>query len=308
MTRYDIVGFGIATIDHFGVVESFPVEDTKQRLLEYAQQGGGTVATPLVTCARLGLRAAYLGRIGVDPASVAIENAFKSEGVDTSASIRDATYEPPVALVIVNPTNHSRTIAWHRKHGAPIDPNQVDENIVRNSRVLYLDAHEGATSLHHAHVARDAGRLVVVDADNYTDDIRPVLPHANVIIGSERFARQFSGDPDAERAAALLYERFGGVCGITAGRDGSYLVTDDGPLHQPAFPVDVIDTTGAGDVYHGAFVKGLLSGWSVRDNARFASAVAAIKCRSLGGQAGIPDMKAAVEFLRERGKTGPWDA
>lgn len=307
MTQYDIVGFGIATIDHFGVVESFPVEDTKQRLLEYTQRGGGTVATPLVTCARLGLRAAYLGRIGIDPASVAIENAFKSEEVDTSESIRDEAYEPPVALVIVNPANQSRTIAFHWDHEVPIDPSQIDEDIVRNSKVLYLDAHEGAASLHHAKAARDAGRLVVVDGDNYTDGIRPVLPHANVIIGSERFARQFSGDSDAERAAALLYERFGGVCGITAGRNGSYLVTDDGPLYQPAFPVDVVDTTGAGDVYHGAFVKGLLSGWSVRDTARFSSAVAAIKCRSLGGQAGIPGMTATVEFLRERDETGPWD-
>jgi sulfofructose kinase len=309
MHSYDVVGFGIATIDHFGVVDSFPMEDTKQALVDYAQQGGGTVATPLVACSRLGLSTAYLGRMGVDPVSESIISDFEREGVATAHLIHDAEYEPSLAMILVNPANNSRTIAWYSRSSTPIDPAHLDRDVIEASRVLYLDAHEGPASLQAAQWARDAGRLVIVDGDNYTDDIRPVLPYANVIIGSERFARQYTGvndKVDPERAAVRLFEDFGGVCGITAGIEGSFMVTPDGVFHQPAFSVDVIDTTGAGDVFHGAFVLGLLNGWSTRETTVFSSAVAAMKCRKLGGRTGIPSLAEAVEFLHERGVDGPW--
>jgi sugar/nucleoside kinase (ribokinase family) len=305
---YDVVGFGIATIDHFGVVDSFPLEDSKQQFREYTMQGGGTVATPLVACSRLGLKTAYLGRLGHDSMSDAIAAEFEHEGVETRHIIYDELYTPPVAMILVNPQKHTRTIAWYRKPYPPIEPEQIDLDVVEASRVLYLDAHEGPAARRAAKRAKETGRLVVVDADNDTDDIRFVLPYADVIIGSERFASQFAGDIGSERAAALLYERFGGICGITAGSHGSYLVTDEGAFHQPAFPVDVVDTTGAGDVYHGAFVVGLLEGWPIRDTATFASAVAAMKCRKLGGRSGIPTRNEAFRFLRERNVPGPWSS
>lgn len=308
MYTYDVVGFGIATIDHFGVVDRFPIEDTKQQLSEYTLQGGGTVATPLVACSRLGLKTAYLGRLGNDPVSDMIAAEFAHEGIDARHIIYDESYTPPVAMIFVNPQKHTRTIAWYRKPYPPIDPEQIDLSIVETSRVLYLDAHEGPAALKASQRAKKKGRLVVIDADNYTDDIRLVLPYADVIIGSERFAKQFTGDTDPERAATALFERFGGICGITAGPHGSYLVTKNNAFHQPAFPVDVADTTGAGDVYHGAFVYGLLEEWSVRETATFASAVAAMKCSKLGGRSGIPTRDEAFRFLRERNVRGPWNS
>ena len=308
MAKYDVVGFGIATIDHFGVVDRYPTEDSKQPLVDYTQQGGGTVATPLVACSRLGLSTAYLGRLGENDTSAAVELGLRREGVATDTSLRESEFEPPVALILVNPGNHSRTITWFRRASAEIDPARLGRDIIETSRALYIDAHEGAASHAAALWARKAGRLVVVDADNLTDGIRPVLPLANVVIGSERFAEMYTGDSDAERGAHRLHEDFGGICGITAGAGGSYIVTGDRAFHQPAFSVDVVDTTGAGDVYHGAFVRGLLAEWPPNDCARFAAAVAAMKCRALGGRAGIPSYADAVAFLHRRGETGLWSA
>lgn len=307
MPDYDVVGFGIATTDHLGVVDRYPQEDTKQGLTDYAQQGGGTVATPLVACARLGLRTAYLGRAGYDPASEFIIRDFRREGVDAQHIIRDATFEPPVGIIVVNPKNHSRTIMWYGRKTAPLAPDRLDRSVIENSRVLYLDAHETDASVAAAGWARAAGRTVMVDADNLNEGLERVLPSAHVIIGSAQFGSAFSGDDDPERAAHRLFERYGGISGITAGARGSWIVSDDERFHQPAFPVDVLDTTGAGDVYHGAFAVGLIRRWPLRDIARFASAVAAMKCRRLGGRAGIPRFDEAVAFLRERGEHGAWE-
>jgi len=308
MPEYDVVGLGIVTTDHLGVIDRFPIEDAKQGMLAYTQQGGGTVGTPLVACARLGLRTAYLGRVGYGPSSEFIVNDFAREGVDTRHILRDEGYEPPVGLILVNPNTHSRTICWYGAAHDRLEPTRVDRAVVESSRVLYLDAHETEASRAAAGWAHGVGRAVVIDADNFTEGIVSVLPHCDVIIGSAAFGKGFTGDEDAERAAHVLFERFGGICAITVGRDGSYVVSRDASFHQAAFPVEVMDTTGAGDVYHGAFVVGLLKGWPLGDVACFASAVAAMKCRSLGGRAGIPRLPEAVAFLRERGQRGAWES
>jgi len=307
MATYDVVGFGIATTDHLGVLDRFPVEDTKQRMLQYTHQGGGTVGTPLVACARLGLRAAYLGRIGYGPASGFILNDFAREGVETRHVVREDDYEPPVGLILVNPSNRSRTICWFGDVSDGLSPERLSRPVIESSRVLYLDAHETKASVAAARWARDKGRTVVIDADQHNEGIERVLPCCGVIIGSAPFGKAFSGDDDGERAAHRLFEQFGGVCAITVGERGSYVVSDEGSFHQPSFAVEVVDTTGAGDVYHGAFVVGLLKGWPLRDVAAFASAVAAMKCRKLGGRAGIPRFDEAVTFLGERTVAGAWD-
>jgi sugar/nucleoside kinase (ribokinase family) len=307
MDSFDVVGFGIVTTDHIGVVDRFPSEDTKQGLIRYEQQGGGTVGTSLVACARLGLRAAYLGRIGSGASSRFVLDDFAREGVDTRFVVPSEQYDLPVGLILANLSTGSRTICWYSAGADTLLPEETNREAVESSRMLYLDAHEPAASLAAATWARSAGRHVFIDADNMVEGIEAVLPLCNTIIGSMNFARKYFGDDDGERAARLLYERFGGVCAVTEGARGSYVVAEGTELHQPAFPVDVVDTTGAGDVYHGAFAVGILRDWPVSDCAAFASAVSAMKCRALGGRSGIPHFDEAVAFLRERDVHGAWE-
>ena len=302
---FDVVGFGIATVDHLGVVGSFPKEDTKSRLTAYTQQGGGTSATPLVACSRLGLKTAYLGRLGKDPASRFMCDDFDREGVDWSHAIIDESYAPPVAMILVNPSTNSRTIVWYKAVEEEMSADAIDPALIADAHVVYLDAHEGSASVAAAKAAREAGTMVVVDADNLTEGITGVLPNADVIIGSAHFG-MLKYDASPEEAARLLFEEYGVLSAITAGIEGSFVVTADESFHQPAFPVGVVDTTGAGDVYHGGFVVGLLKGWSVRQCAVFASATSAIKCGMLGGRAGIPAFDQVAEFLTARNETGPW--
>jgi sulfofructose kinase len=309
MSSYDVVGLGIVTTDHLGILDQFPEEDTKQRLHEYTQQGGGTVGTPLVVCARLGLRSAYIGRLGDDPSSEFVRRDFEREGVDTAHVINDRSFISPSAMILVNPSTHTRTIAWHKPATSEIRVSDMNADVVRSSRAFYVDAHEGPASLAAARVALESGAMVFVDADNLTDGIRSVLPLADVIIGSAHFARLRYGDGfTPEQVARLLFDEFGGICAITAGVDGSYVVTEEGRFHQPAFEIDVVDTTGAGDVYHGGFLFGLLRGWPVSDCACFASATAALKCRALGGRAGVPRFEEVTAFLDLQEQSGAWNA
>ncbi|OQB35944.1 MAG: Ribokinase [Candidatus Latescibacteria bacterium ADurb.Bin168] len=307
MPRFDVVGFGIVTIDHIGVLDHYPAEDTKQRLRMYVQQGGGTVGTPLVACARLGLNAAYIGRIGDGPSSRAVLDDFRRERVDTTGVVSVEGYEPPVGLILVNPATGSRTICWYGSDSDILQPEELNRDVVESSSMLYLDAREPLASVVAAGWAHAAGRKVFIDADNVTEGIADVLPLCDTIIASQNFALKYFGNSDPERAARKLHKRFGVVCGVTAGSAGSFLATPGESFWQPAFEVDVVDTTGAGDVYHGAFAMGLLRGWPLRDIACFASAVAAMKCRELGGRSGIPRFAEACAFLKERGMHGAWE-
>ena len=302
---FDIVSLGIVTTDHLGVVEQFPQEDTKQRMTVYSQQGGGTGGTALVACSRLGLRAAYLGRLGTGPSSRFIIEDFHKGDVCTDYAIHTDGYDTPVAVVLVNPATGSRTIVWYKPPIEELSGEEIDLDIVKRARVLYLDAHETEASLAAVQVAKKHGALVVVDADNYTDGIDKVLPFCDVIIGSAHFGR-LKYDAEPEQAVRNLFRDYGVVSIVTAGGDGSYAVTADEWFHQRAFPVEVVDTTGAGDVFHGAFVVGLLKGWNLLECMVWSSAVAAMKCRALGGRGGLPQFHEAVDFLSERGQRGPW--
>jgi ribokinase len=135
---------------------------------------------------------------------------------------------------------------------------------------------------------REAGGLVMLDAERVKDGTLDLLPLCDVQIVSEQFGRQATGEDDPAQAARALHARYGNLAVVTAGERGSWCVGWGEAFHTPAFRVNVVDTTGAGDVFHGGFLYGLLKDWPLRHVARFASAMAALKCRSAGGRAGIP--------------------
>ena len=146
--------------------------------------------------------------------------------------------------------------------------------------------------------AREAGITVVLDADVVKPHIPELLELTDYIVASERFAREFTGETDVKRAAGRLLRDGVTAVVVTAGDQGSFCASREIEFHCPAFQVKVVDTTGAGDVFHGAFDFGLLRGWDLQRTIRFASAVAAMTCRHPGGRAGIPALGEALAFLR----------
>ncbi|NJM08663.1 sugar kinase, partial [Candidatus Gracilibacteria bacterium] len=152
-------------------------------------------------------------------------------------------------------------------------------------------------ALQAAQWVRAAGGVVMLDAERVKETTLDLLPHSDYQVVSERFARQATDSDDPAEGARILHERYGQVAVVTCGERGSWLAAPGEFFHTPAFTVETVDTTGAGDVFHGAFMHGVLAGWSLRTTARFASAVAALKCRELGGRAGIPSLSEVQALL-----------
>jgi len=294
---FDIIGLGYSAVDYLGVVPHMPEMDTKLEIECFTRQGGGVTATAMVAAARLGAATAFVGAVGDDDLGDFTVRELDREGVDTSQVVRVPGASSQFSFIMVHKSTGKRTILWTRSNVPPLDPAALDRDFIASCKVLHIDRHEVGAAIQAAHWAHEAGAIVVMDAGTYAPEVDDLLPHADVLITSHAFATDLTGEPDpAQSVRALLMGRR--IAGVTCGDKGSWFATRDGDeFRVPAFEVDVVDTTGAGDVFHGAFSFGLARRWNARQCARFASAVAALKCTKLGGRAGIPTYAQTQRFL-----------
>lgn len=298
---YDVVGIGAASWDFIGAARRAPMLGAKQPLAGWFEAGGGPVATALVTVARLGLRPCLVGAVGNDEYGQRIVADLQRQGVATEGVVvRQGSSQ--VAFALAEPERGRRTIWWHNDP-AVCAHIPLDRDLITSARALHLDSHLPEVGLPAAQWMSTAGKVVMFDAERHNDTSDTLLPFCSVIIVSERFGREATGEGEPAHAAGALYaresERPERVVVVTAGEQGSWCASAEGVFHTPAFPVEVMDTTGAGDVFHGGFLYGLLSGWPLREVARFASATAALKCRAYGGRAGIPHIDEVRELLKK---------
>jgi sulfofructose kinase len=297
MTPVDVVGLGAATVDYVGLVPHFPEPDDKMAMREFVRQGGGLAATALVALARLGATTRYVGKLGEDDFSRFIRAEFEREGVATDALVLRPEVHGRFAFILVEEGTGLRTIL-HSGHGpAQLAPDELCREAVLSGRALLVDTSDPAAALTAAGWARDAGHPVMLDGDKYSLEARELAAAADYAIVSQRYAAAYTGLADPAAAAAALAQDVPGVVIVTAGRAGAYVDAGSESFHQPVFSVPVKDTTGAGDVFHGAFLYALLQDWNLRRCVTFAAAVAALKCRALGGRAGIPTLPEALVFL-----------
>jgi ribokinase len=297
--RYDVVGMGIASWDLIGVASRDPLMGGKQPLERWIETSGGPVATALVTLARLGMRPCMVGAVGNDGYGSRIIADLQQEGVATEAmQVFPGTSH--VAFALVEPDTGRRTIWWHNDR-AVLDRVSPDRTLITSARALHLDTHMPDVALQAARWMHEAGRLVMIDAERYKEQTAALLPYCTAIVVSERFGREASGEEEPPQAALALYRQYRAMVVVTAGERGSWCVSHDDAFHTSAFTVPVVDTTGAGDVFHGALLYGLLNAWSLRECVRFASATAALKCRAFGGRAGIPRLNEVQAMLHSEG-------
>jgi sugar/nucleoside kinase (ribokinase family) len=303
---FDVVGVGINVIDYLFRIPHFPEPNTKMDALGAMIQGGGLTATAMVACARLGLRTRYIGKFGGNEIGRLARNELASEDIDLGGSVIADGVPNRFCVVLVEEGSGHRTIVRQRDPRIRLRPDDLVREAVCAGRALHLDGHEGEAALQAARWARESGILVSVDAEEPTQYREELFPLTDVLIVSRRYARALTGKTvpaDILRALAGL----GPPCvGLTQGEEGSALMYRGEIVEAPGFPVQVVDTTGAGDVFHGAFLFGLLQGWEARDILQFANAVSALKCTCLGGRTGIPRIDAVRQFLVARGCGGPF--
>jgi len=303
----DTVGVGLCMLDELLLLPRYPdpAEETAIHVLGSTRQGGGPAATAMAAAARLGASAGIVGGIGDDDRGRQIAAGLAAAGVDTSRLLVRAGVRSDLSVVCVHAPTGRRSFLIDSDPAVRLSPADLDREYVAAARVVLIDGF-GPAALAAAGCARQAGRTVVLDAAGCPPDrdaLEAVLAATDVAIGSAAFGRGLIGRDDPAAAADAARALGPATAVVTGGADGAWAASPEGRFHQPAFDVDVVDTTGAGDVFHGAFIVGLLEGRPLRGTTAFAAAVAAMSCRALGGRAGIPTRQEALDFLAARAGT-----
>lgn len=303
---FDVAGFGLNSVDLLAVVAEHPAVNSKQRLQRAMRLPGGQIATAMATCAKLGWRASYVGTFGGDDVGALSRDSLVTAGVDVSASrtIKSATNQ--FAIILVDARSGERTVLWDRHPDLAWDPADVPRAAVTAGRLLIVDCHETAAATQAARYAREAGVPTIVDVEKVRPGIAELLQQIDVIIAAQDFPCALTGYEDLGRALAAMADEFRAplVC-ATLGEQGSLARCGGREIRTPAFQVDCVDSTGAGDVFRGAFAAGCLRepGADVEEILEYANAVAALNCRALGARGGIPTPEEVDNLLWARPRT-----
>lgn len=296
MSVSDIVGIGICTVDHLVSIPQMPKYGSAIKAGQYLHQAGGLVASALVTASRLGAQTKIIARIGDDEEGQYIKNDLMQEGVNTSHLLVEPNTHSHLSIVLVDENTGERSFISRWATGSPITPHELHQDTITSAKILFLDNVTEGT-LQAAKWAKEAGVTVVMDPVCPFEVAKDVLPWVDVPIVPENFASAWMPDQPIEKTVETLCEMGALIAVVTLGERGCVVCSKAGVQHFPAFPIEVVDTTGAGDAFHGAFIVGLLEGWKLSDTVRFASAVGAMNCRYLGGRTGLPNRQEVEQFL-----------
>jgi ribokinase len=299
LERVQVVGLGQACVDHLGRLPSYPTEDAKVELLELHMQCGGPASTAMVALSRLGVCGSFVGSVSDDPFGRMILRNLKREHVDISFLQVIPGCTSQYAFIAVCANTGTRTIFWHRGTVPHLEAADVSLEPFPNARVLHVDSLMVSAAAEAARQAQGRGMTVVMDGGTVRAGMEELLRRVDILIASEAFAASLlDKDADPEGCLYVLRDMGPETVVITRGTRGSVGLSGGKVVRQQAFPVPAVDTTGAGDVFHGGYIYGHLQGWEIKDCMRFAAAAAALKCTQMGAQAGIPNRAAVDQFLQ----------
>ena len=294
---FDVVGMGLNSVDFLTVVPEFPTLNSKMKILQFSKQGGGQVATAMVALARWGVKTKYIGKVGGDELGQFSLNSIRQEGVDVSSVIIEPNATNQFAMIIVDGVSGERTILWDRDERLMYREGEMRKEEVCSAKLLHLDGHDLMAAIQCAKWAKEEGIPRVLDIDRVEPLTSELIGETDFVITSSRFPSLFTGISDREKALIELQKQIPGFLCATLGREGVMLLVDKEIVYVKGLEVNVVDTTGAGDVFHAGFIYGLLRNWEVPEILRFANVVAALKCRDLGGRRGIPTLEKVQNFL-----------
>ncbi|MEO8350370.1 MAG: PfkB family carbohydrate kinase [Chthoniobacteraceae bacterium] len=301
--EFDVLGLGSVAVDEMLYVDAWPAPDEKLRVQHRERRCGGLTGVALLAAAKLGARCAYAGRLGYDPASQFIEETFHAAGIDTAHTTRGEDCRVVQSTIIVATRTATRNVFSHSPGGTGADEAAPPAEVIEAARVLCVDHHGIAGSIRAARIARAAGRAVVADFERW-DDPRFAELFASIdhVILSLGFAQRLTRCADAPSAVNAIWTAERKLAAVTDGAHGCWFRTESDARvrHQPALPIEAVDTTSCGDVFHGAYAAALAEDRSIDDALRFATVAASLKAGRRGGSDALPtreEIAAAIDRL-----------
>jgi ribokinase len=298
MKDYDVFGIGAITVDLIGKSAYWPSSGEKVRLDSFDIYDGGLTGTALVTVSRLGGKAAIAAKLGNSFWSQKSIEALKKEGVDISNIIRSEGSEPVISMIISNQEDLERNIFFSRKGVSYPFPDELsDQHWYEHTRVLLIDHGTGKAGVKAASLAAEHGVEVVIDAERIEPHLEEMFDFCDHIVVSQDFARMYAGNDQLEKAIYSLRKKPEQHIVVTRGSRGLMGLYADKLFEVPGHSIKVVDTTGCGDVFHGAYALAIARGRSVRDAAEYANAAAALAATRTGGREGIPSSGELARFM-----------
>ncbi len=296
---FQVVGQGMDAVDWVCVLPDYPKYASRVEISELHKLGGGPCATATALCARYGLKVRFIGRLGDDDAGRFSLADLEKEAMDLSCLQIVKGAETQLGIILVDAATGERTVLWKRDPRLAFQKGELQRACIVAGQLLHLDGQDQAASIQAARWAREAGMQVSLDIDVPQSGAEELLGLTSFLIPSLEFVRKFTGRGDWRQGLLELTNLTDGFVATTLGRKGSAAVWEGEIIEVPALSVESVDTTGAGDVFHGAFAYSLFQNWNVARCLRFASIAAGLACTRLGARNGIPTLEAVVAELAE---------
>ncbi|MBN2227567.1 MAG: carbohydrate kinase [candidate division Zixibacteria bacterium] len=297
--QFDCIGLGIAPADLLFQIHQYPRPGEKVNATDLIVQGGGPVPTAMVTMTRLGMTTAVICAVGDDMMGRFTIDELKRAMVDTSLIVKKKR-PSAIAAGWVEDGSGRRTIALDLK--IRVTPRDLDLKQFPETRAVHLDGRDMPACMKLARWARRNGVIVSFDVGSMRNDVSAILPLVDHLVCAEDFALPFTGSRTPKAAIEKLRKICKGTIVVTSGIKGSLGFSDEaGLVKQHAFRVETVDTTGAGDAYHGAYLAGLLRGMDLEERMTFASATAALKCTGPGARTAIPNLSQVRRLIKKGG-------
>ena len=299
MPKFDVTGVGLNATDTLILLSHFPAYAGKVAFEQEILSPGGQVASAMVTCAKLGLSVKYIGTVGDDERGRIQMESLRGSGINLDDVEVRKNCPNQTAYILIDRTTGERTVLWQRNDCLRLEPESITEDKIVNSRMVHIDGHDTAAVARAAQIARQHKIPVTVDVDTIYHGFENVLPHVDYLVASSEFPAQWTSQQDPCRALETIQEEFHiPVAAMTLGAHGAMARLDGRFIYSPAFVVNCVDTTGAGDVFHGAFCYAVLQNMSMRDALEFSNAMAALNCTALGARGGISTIEEARALMK----------
>ena len=319
----DIVGIGASTLDRFIVVDHFPTGREVQQAIASTTDGGGPVATALATAGKYGSCTVMIDRIGDDMVGRYILEDFQKYNVNIEGIQVDADAKSGTATILVKEKTGERAVFFERSTAPEPEFLSDYQGLIENASIVHINGRHRHLMRTAIDIARQSGTIISLDggAQRYDEDMKPITESSHVVIVARDYAEKYTGTTNLEEACRIIHDRGALIAGITDGANGSYFVWPDGTAYrcQPFPQEHVVDTTGAGDSFHGAFLSKLaasirsvhaqheesiqpidrlrlLNHKQLETAAIFASAVSALNTQGIGGRSALPSLKTVLSL------------
>lgn len=307
----DILGLGCAAVDDIIHVDQYPPADRKVPIIDRQRRCGGLTAAALIAAARLGADCAYAGCLGENEPSNFVRESLAEHGVTVEFAHIVPDARPVTSIIVVDRMSGSRNIFFDLNGLVELPVDWPDEQAIRGAKALLVDHFNVKAQLRAARIAREASIPVIADFESRSHpDFFKLLELVDHLIVSQTFAQELTGYAEPCDAALGLWHPGRVAVVVTCGAEGCWYVTRSAQTpkpedsttvrHQPSFPVQAVDTTGCGDVFHGAYAVALVRNADIASAVCFASATAALKASREGGVAQVPRIDEVYSFMEAK--------